>query len=372
MSEALLIFGDTERSPALRHEVPLAVGDPFLWALVADRPAAVLNVLELDRVVAVVPEIEALTPEALGADELIAAGAGYDAVQLELSARAVARLGIRAAAVPSTFPVGLADRLRADGVELRVDQPLFDERRRAKNPAELAGIIRAQRAAEAAMAVAAGMLREAGDGTLTAEQLRAAIRSTCAEHGAPAPADIIVAPGAQAAAGHEPGSGPLPARTPIDIDLWPRDEASGCWADMTRTFVIGEPTPEALAQHALVMAALARARAAVRPGIAGRDAYAAACEVFEAAGHPTQRTKAAGEILRDGFFFGLGHGVGLEVHESPSLGRAGVEAIVAGDVLALEPGTYDRERGGVRVEDLVLVTELGCETLTDYPYELTP
>jgi len=140
---------------------------------------------------------------------------------------------------------------------------------------------------------------------------------------------------------------------------------------MTRTFVVGDPAPELVAWHALCLDALARCQAAVRPGVGGRAVWEVACDVFEAAGEPTQRTKAPGEVLRDGFFHGLGHGVGLEVHEAPGLGR-GPDVLQAGDVLAIEPGTYRRDRGGVRLEDLVRVTETGAELLTDFPYELEP
>jgi Xaa-Pro aminopeptidase len=176
--------------------------------------------------------------------------------------------------------------------------------------------------------------------------------------------------------GHEPGSGPLPAGLPIQIDLWPRDEETGCWADMTRTFVVGDPAPEhaelIAAQEELVRAALEEARAGTRPGVQGRALYDATCDRFEAAGHRTQRTGADPEERAEGFQFALGHGVGLEVHEAPGLGLAGGEPLVAGDVLAVEPGLWDRRIGGVRYEDLLLVTEDGCEVLTDYPYELTP
>jgi Xaa-Pro aminopeptidase len=167
------------------------------------------------------------------------------------------------------------------------------------------------------------------------------------------------------------GSGEIPHGTPVVVDLWPQDRASGCFADMTRTFVVGEPDEELVAWHGLCRDALERCVDAVAPGVAARDVWEIACDVFEAAGHPTQRNKPPGEVLRDGFFHGLGHGVGLEVHEAPYLGR-GPDVLVAGDVLAIEPGTYRQGYGGARLEDLVLVTHDGAEVLTDFPYDLRP
>jgi Xaa-Pro aminopeptidase len=375
-----LIYGDTVRSPAMRHEVPLGIGDPFLYLETDGRRAVVTNALEDDRIAQAAPELERLLMDALGVDELIAQGLPREVVYREVFVRAVKEYGIASATVPPEFPLALADRLREEGVELRPDDDEFERRRRRKTAAEMAGIRRATEAGLAGLAAGARALREASidgdqlrlDGeVLTSEIVRARIREVCARAGAPAPDDIIVA--RADAVGHESGSGPLPANDPITIDLWPQDEASGCWSDMTRTFVRGEVSGAVAKLHELVLKAHERACAAVRPGVLGVDVYGVACDVFEAAGHPTQRTKAPGETLRRGFYFGLGHGVGLEVHEAPALGRTGREPLIAGDVIAVEPGTVDPEHGGMRVEDLLLVTDEGYENLTDsFPYDLAP
>jgi Xaa-Pro aminopeptidase len=379
---AILICGDTLRSPELRHEVPLGIGDPFLYLEIDGRRAVLTNVLEVDRIAQQAPELERLLGEQFGRDELIAQGLSYEQIDRELYARAVRELGIAAAAVPPDFPLGVADRLRAEGIELTPDDELFVERRRHKTDAELAGIRRAARAAVAGVDECARVLREAeidGDGlryggeVLTSELLRARVREVCARLGAPAPDDIIVAPMRPGdAVGHEAGSGPLPAHAPICLDLWPQDEASGCWADMTRTWVRGDITDAVADLHRLVLEAHERSLAVTRPGVPGVEIYGAACDVFEAAGHPTQRTKKPGETLQHGFYFGLGHGVGLEVHEAPALGRTGRAPLISGDVVAVEPGTVDPQHGGMRVEDLVLVTDDGYELLTERSYDLVP
>ncbi len=374
----VLIYADTERSATMRHEVPIAIGDPFLYMEVEGRRVVLTNMLEADRIAAAVADVELLLPEQLGLEELIAEGLSRDAVGLELVVRAAGSAGLRSAKVPGELPVRVADRLRAEGVELTVDDELFGLRRRAKSGAELAGIRRAQAAAEAGMSAARTLLARAeiqGSGLvwdgapLTAELVRAAIRDACAVVGAAAPADLMVV-SAWSGGGHDPGSGPLPAHLPITIDLWPRDELSGCHADMTRTFVVGEVSDEVAQLRDVVRESLEAPRALARPGVTGKQLYDAAADVIEAAGHPTQRTRKQGETLSHGFYFSLGHGVGLEVHEAPSLSLMGHDPLVPGDVIAIEPGVEGLELGGVRYEDLLLITDAGCETLTDFPYEL--
>jgi Xaa-Pro aminopeptidase len=379
----VLIYGDTETSPALRHELPLAIGDPLLYLETDGRRAVVTSTLEDARIARAAPDLERLLVDALGWDELLAEGRTRGEIELELCVRATAALDIHEALVPPEFPIALADGLRRAGVALAPEETLFDERRRRKTATEMAGIRRACHAALGAMDEAAAMLREAvvhGDALvlagepLTSETVRARIREVCSRAGAPAPADIMVKPmGPGASIGHEPGAGALPAHVPIEIDLWPQDEQSGCWSDMTRTFVRGEISDAVAGLHALALDAHEHACAAVEPGIGGEELYGLACEVFEAAGHPTQRTKPTGEALREGFYFSLGHGVGLEVHEAPLLGRGDTDRLIAGDVIAIEPGTVLPGVGGARVEDLLVVTDDGSERLTgSFPYGLAP
>jgi Xaa-Pro aminopeptidase len=379
----VLIYGDTQTSATMRHEVPLTIGDPFLYLEADGRRVVLTSTLEDARIADRVPHVECLLIDALGWDELRDEGRSRAEIERELCLRAAISLRIDQAVVPPEFPVYLADYLRGAGVSLNPDEALFDERRRHKTADEMAGIRRAAGVAVEAMGVAARMLREASvegddlylaDELLTAEGVRSSIRETCVRAGAPAPADIIVtAAGPAGGIGHEEGHGPLPAHTPIEVDLWPQDEASGCWADMTRTFVRGAISDEVAQIHAISVEAHERACAGVRPGAIGQELHGLACDVFERAGHPTQRTKQHDEPLREGFYYGLGHGVGLEVHEPPLLGPADRDPLIEGDVIALEPGTFKPGVGGARVEDLLLVTRDGHERLTgSFPYELTP
>jgi Xaa-Pro aminopeptidase len=370
MDQDVLIYGDTLREPALRHEVPIGIGDPFVYAETGGERIVVIGALELPRV-RELPGLVVHTLDEYGLHELAGSGLGREDVYDEIYARAVQELGISNAVVPHTFAVGFADRLRAEGVELTPDRDLFAERRRVKNEHELAGVRRAQNAAEAGMGAATALLRGWSGGSLTSEQLKSAIAQAFVEHGCSSD-ELIVSHGPQSAIGHHGGSGAIEPGEPIVIDIWPRDNESGCFADMTRTFVLGDPPDELVEWHGLVLEALERGVADSRPGASGRAVYDASCDIFEAAGFRTQRTKEPGEPLEEGFFHGLGHGVGLEVHEAPSLGLHGADTLVPGDVVTVEPGLYRPGFGGLRLEDLVLVTEAGPENLTHFPYDLKP
>jgi Xaa-Pro aminopeptidase len=376
----VLIYADTLRSPELRHELPIGIGDEFLYAEIDGERHVLISQMEIPRLAALGLELELHPPEELGVDELREEGFGVDEIRCRLAVRFCERYGVNEAVVPDGFPLRLADALRAAGVGLHPRGELFSERRRVKTADELAGIRRAQRAAETAMAAAASLIHRAEPSgsvaliegvPLTSEQIKTAIQLVFLKHGATAD-ELIVSHGPQAAIGHDMGSGEIVPGEPIVIDIWPRDNESACYADMTRTFVVGEPPSELAEWHAVVKEALDTALAEIRPGARGRAVFDRACEIVERAGFPTQRTKEFGKPLDEGFYHGLGHGVGLEVHEDPGLGIVDEHELVAGDVVTVEPGIYRQGFGGCRLEDLVLVTEDGFENLTDFPYDLKP
>lgn len=374
----VLIYADTVRTPELRQEIPHAVTDALLYGEVEGRRFAVVRSLEVARM-SEIDGLEVVPEEELGLDDLQANGVSVAEAHLELALRACRRFEVARAAIPPGFPTELADRLRAAGVELTVERGLFEHRRREKTPTQIEGIRRAQQAADAANAAIAEMLRgaEIRDGRvffanepLTSERLKAAASAAVAASGCSAE-DFIVAHGAQTCIGHHHGSGEIAPGEPITVDIWPRDAETACYTDMTRTFVVGEVDAELREYHRLCKAALERALESIRPGVLASEVYRVAAEVFEEAGQPTLLSKKPGTVLDEGFFHRLGHGVGLEVHEPPFLAPVG-EELVAGDVLAVEPGCYRQGFGGVRLEDTVLVTEHGAEVLGSYSYELEP
>jgi len=283
--------------------------------------------------------------------------------------------GVEAVAVPGRFPLGTADGLRESGVTVRVDESdAVTELRAVKTDAEVEHVRRAQRANERAMAAAETMIESASvvDGVLhrdgdplTSEAVRREIELTLVREGC-ALDETIVACGADAADPHDRGSGPLRADEPIVVDIFPRDKETRYHADMTRTFVNGAPTQTLREWFDLTDEAREAALDAVEPGVTGAAVHEAACEVYEDAGLPTLRTDPDAAT---GFIHSTGHGVGLDVHELPRLAPDGPE-LEPGNVVTVEPGLYDPDVGGVRIEDLVVVTEEGYENLTEYPVEL--
>ena len=346
MSEPLLLRAAPSASADLFHAVPLDIIDPFLYVEVDDRRFAVNSVLERDRIEGLGLGIEVIDPFELGMDELLNAGVGFLEAELECDLRACRQIGLRARDRAARLPARVG-RPAARGAAWSCGS--------TPTPSTCAGASRPTPSSPASAAPrspptprwpprrrSCASCRRG----LTCEQVREEMQRVCAEHDAELPETAIVAHGAQSAVGHEEGSGPIERGEVVLIDIWPRDKASRCWADMTRTFVAGGEAPPAELQEywELTRASLEAVTAAIRPGAVCRELHGLSCEPFEAAGKPTVRTKEQGTVLAEGYYHGLGHGVGLEVHERPNLGRSD-ERLIAGDVVTVEPGCY---RPGLR------------------------
>ena len=172
----------------------------------------------------------------------------------------------------------------------------------------------------------------------------------------------IVACGDQACDPHNEGSGPLSAGKPIIIDIFPHSNRTGYFADITRTVVKGTPTVEMRDLYNTVLEAQQRALSYIKAGVNGKEVHQQVTDLFE------QKNYQTGEIdgRMQGFFHGTGHGVGLEIHEPPRIGKTD-NTLIAGHIVTVEPGLYYPGKGAVRIEDLVVVTEDGCKNLTTYP-----
>jgi len=282
-------------------------------------------------------------------------------------------LGIDRVQVQDAFAVAYANRLRQEGLEVRVVGPLFVPERLVKSSKEIASIEKAQAAAQEAMQAAIGMLQRAeirneglflDNGPLTSERVRRCMHHVLLE------ADCIgrhtiVAGGAQSCDPHRAGSGALPAHQPIVLDVFPQDEIGRYHADMTRTVVRGRASEELKKLYQAVKDAQQIGISQITAGAQGRAIHQSVQSCFEKRGYTT----TSSEGLQEGFIHGTGHGVGLEIHEPPRISNSDT-VLEEGMVVTVEPGLYYRAIGGVRLEDLVLVECDGCRNFTDFPKDL--
>lgn len=350
----VLIYADTLRSADLRHVVPIAIGDAFPYAEHRGRAFAFVSSTEEARV-SELGGLEVVGYADLGLADLLEQGFTHQSARLELLARACRTIQLEDAAVPPDFPLAAAARLQREGIRVEPAGDLFATRRRSKSAREIEGIRQAQAATHRALEAIRDRLRAGG--SASSESLRAAAREAVAAD-AVLMEYMIVAHGPQSASPHEDGYGAIERGEPVVVDLGVRDAKSGCWADMTRTFCIGAPPEELVEYHDTCREVLERVTPEVRPGVNCAHLHRLADEIIAARGYPTMLTAGVGSS--EGFFHALGHGVGLEIHEAPTLGPSG-EDLLEGDVVTIEPGVYRQGFGGCRLEDLVLVTASGCE-----------
>jgi Xaa-Pro aminopeptidase len=364
----VLIYAASETDADMLYATGFFAPDPFLFVQTGRRRTLVMSDLELDRA-----KRQASVGQVLSWSKLAksAQGGGQPASVARVIARVLRTLRLRRVQVPRRFPLGLAWELETLGVRLVVQPDPFWPERELKRPDEVRAIGAALRAAEAGLEAGLQALRACRigrDGYLrrdgrrfTAEDLRATVNTRIMAEGC-LPAHTICAPGDQAVDPHEEGHGPIRAHTPVVMDIFPRSERTGYFGDLTRTVVRGRASERLREVYALVKEGVALGHRRLRHGVDGQSVHREIQALFETRGY---RTGMRGGRMQ-GFFHGTGHGLGLEIHEAPSISTR-PSTLRAGHVVTVEPGLYYRGLGGVRIEDVALVTDTGSRNLTRVP-----
>ncbi len=368
-----LLAGLPIQNMALFHRCRFAVGDPAAWLELPNERVFICRDIEVARARAQVEADRVVCPADVVHDGVLSGE--RDVATAQAVAALLREVGHNTVVADRSLALVYAQVLRDAKIDVRLDLELGIIDRRSKTADEIELITTCQAASEAAIGFAGDIIHATAVGEddvllhagqpLTSERMMAMIESLLIARGFASDAGMIVAGPPHCADCHARGSGPLRTREPIIIDVFPHDRTSRYWGDATRTFVHGQATEELEAMHAAVCEAKAAAIAAVRPGATGADVHAAAVGVIERHGYrfgPPEGEEAT-------MPHGTGHGVGLEVHEAPLLDAKG-PPLVEGDVLTIEPGLYGKRAGGVRVEDMVVVTREGCENLNRLPESL--
>jgi Xaa-Pro aminopeptidase len=361
---ARLIYAASETDADILYPTGFFAPDPFLFVQKGKTRFLVMSDLEMDRAraTATVDRVLSWSDVAAPLEKR-----GRRAPVADVIARVLKQLGLGRAWVPRSFPLGLAQELQKRRVRLELGPDPFWPEREIKQPREVRAIEASLRAAEAGLLAGIEALKSCRirrgwlvrDGRrFTAEDLRSAVNTRMMADGF-VPAHTICAPGDQAVDPHEGGHGPIRANQPVVMDIFPRAEATGYFGDLTRTVVRGRASFALHELYAIVHEGVRLGHRMLREGVEGMDVHRAIQELFERQGYRT----GVKDGRMQGFFHGTGHGLGLEIHEAPSIGKRPCR-MRAGHVVTVEPGLYYLGLGGVRIEDVALVTRTGSRCLT--------
>jgi Xaa-Pro aminopeptidase len=367
---ARLIVATSDTDADMLYATKFWAPDPFIFLQRNGKRTLVLSDLEIDR-----------GRRQADADEFVM----FSEIEREVQGKSrkappyervlahfLKRRGVKSVIVPANFALGYAKELAANNIRVRTADGSFWPQREGKSEKEVAMISQALRITEKGLKRGIEILKASKPGrgkrlrwngkTLTSEILRAEIDSTILRAGG-VPAGTIVAGGDQACDPHERGYGPLYSDSLIILDVFPRDAKTGYFGDMTRTVLRGRASEAQRKLWNTVKAGQALALQRIKAGVDGMTIHKAIQQLFESRGYPTGVRKGR----RVGFFHGTGHGLGLEIHEYPRL-----QKVILKDrqVVTVEPGLYYPRLGGVRIEDVVLVTKRGCRILSRFPKQL--
>ncbi len=361
-ADAYIVYANS-RDADMRYLTRFTTSDPFVYfKKPGEQGTIIISQMEVGRAsregtTAVMTRAEAGLPDIMKKEKDL-----YRA-----TAQMIAGLAGNRVLVPPTFPVALANAL-GEFCSVAVDKGTVLSMRAKKNRSEIRYLKNVQKVTQTAMAHAVSLIRKAADKKgvlfldgkpLTSEYIKYTMHRVLLEHGCFAE-DTIVSCGEDTAIPHMTGTGPLRANEPIIIDLFPVHERSGYFADMTRALVKGEPTPEILEMYTALREAKQLAISQVKSGVSGADLYQIVVDFFRERGYESDTR---------GFVHNLGHGVGLQIHELPTVGPLG-KTLATGNVITIEPGLYYPGTGGVRLEDIGAVTKTGFDNFTSFPEDL--
>jgi Xaa-Pro aminopeptidase len=358
-ADAFVIYASS-RDADMRYLTHFTTSDPFVFLKTPGNPGVIIiSQMELGRASREASAVVMTRTQAGLPDILKKEKDPYKA-----TAKMIAGQVGKKILVPPNFPIALANAL-SDLCTILVDKGTVQSMRARKKKNEILLMKNVQKVTENAMGRAISLIKSAtikkgilhvDKKPLTAEQVRYSMHNLLLQHGCVA-VDTIVSCGKDTAIPHMTGSGPLRSDEPIIIDLFPVEEKSGYYADMTRTVVKGEPSPEIREMFDTLLDAKNLGISLVKTGVSGADIHLAVVDFFKDHGY---------ESNTRGFVHNLGHGVGLQVHELPTVGPAGND-LASGNVITIEPGLYYPKIGGVRLEDIGAVTKKGFENFTLFP-----
>ncbi len=363
---ARLIYAAGEKCADQLYASGVMTPDPFLWYQVGNQTGIIISPLEFGRAQKSAAEDVLVLSTELVKDEW---QLETPVRKPELLIQALSeRMNVKSWNVPENFPLGLATRVQELGIQLRPITSFFPERQ-VKNKAEIEkireGVHLAERGMERAIQIIGachvtheGILEWKGH-LLTSEMLAGEIDAEIIRNGGTA-TGTIAASGPQSADPHEAGHGPIRAEQPIVIDIFPRVNRTGYFGDLTRTVLKGKAPQHVKKAFAAVYDAQQAAIQKVQAGVPCTEIHRLVQECFDSNGFETS-LKASPPF---GFIHSTGHGLGLEVHELPRVGDKAEDVLTKGNVVTIEPGLYYPEWGGIRLEDVVAVTDDGCENLT--------
>jgi Xaa-Pro aminopeptidase len=365
----LLMVADSDHDANMLYATRMFVPDPFIYLRIRGRHLLVMSDLEIDRAKKQAAHCRVLSLSQCQQKLKRSGRKNNGAAQI---IRLILREErVNKVFVPGNFPFSLAMELRDLGVKVKAKPGGFFPEREMKSADEVKKISAALMMAEVGLAEAMQALRASKIGKnrrlmyhnapLTSEKLRSIIDTAIIQASGLA-SHTIVAGGKQACDPHESGHGPLRANEPIILDVFPRSQKTGYFGDITRTVVKGRASEAVRKLYETVHRGQKAAFQLMRAGVQTKRVHQAVMEIFTREGYKTG--KIDGRM--QGFFHGTGHGLGLEIHEAPRCGATSKGALKAGHVVTVEPGLYYPELGGVRLEDVALVTKNGPRNLTQF------